>query len=183
MLGRKPGAGGGLVSPCAACKLLRRRCAADCMFAPYFPADEPQKFATVHRVFGASNVNKLLQEVPMEQRTDAVSSLVYEADARVRDPVYGCVAAISSLQCQIDALHAQLAIAQAEMVRIRLHHAAYLARSTAATVAIAPFISDTSSSTPTTPSDNAGDVVAKKLHFGYDTLLEQAHVGQPMWSY
>ena len=55
--GRKQGA----PSPCAACKLLRRRCAQDCVFAPYFPADEPQKFANVHRVFGASNVNKTLQ--------------------------------------------------------------------------------------------------------------------------
>ncbi|XP_059441814.1 phosphopantothenoylcysteine decarboxylase-like [Corylus avellana] len=55
--GRKQGA----PSPCAACKLLRRRCAEDCVFAPYFPADEPQKFANVHKVFGASNVNKMLQ--------------------------------------------------------------------------------------------------------------------------
>lgn len=55
--GRKHGA----MSPCAACKLLRRRCAQDCLFAPYFPADEPHKFASVHKVFGASNVNKMLQ--------------------------------------------------------------------------------------------------------------------------
>nr|GMD67400.1 LOB domain-containing protein 4-like [Ipomoea batatas] len=53
--------GGSAASPCAACKLLRRRCAKDCVFAPYFPADEPHKFASVHKVFGASNVNKLLQ--------------------------------------------------------------------------------------------------------------------------
>uniref|UniRef100_A0A803MJN4 LOB domain-containing protein n=1 Tax=Chenopodium quinoa TaxID=63459 RepID=A0A803MJN4_CHEQI len=108
--GRKQGA----VSPCAACKLLRRRCAPDCVFAPYFPADEPQKFANVHRVFGASNVNKMLQELPFHQRGDAVSSMVYEANARIRDPVYGCVGAISSLQQQIDVLQTQLAVAQAE---------------------------------------------------------------------
>lgn len=57
--GRKQGA----ASPCAACKLLRRRCAQDCVFAPYFPADEPHKFANVHKVFGASNVNKMLQVI------------------------------------------------------------------------------------------------------------------------
>lgn len=51
----------GAASPCAACKLLRRKCGHDCVFAPYFPADEPQKFANVHKVFGASNVNKMLQ--------------------------------------------------------------------------------------------------------------------------
>lgn len=51
----------GVMTPCAACKLLRRRCAHDCVFAPYFPADEPHKFGSVHKVFGASNVNKMLQ--------------------------------------------------------------------------------------------------------------------------
>lgn len=50
-----------IASPCAACKLLRRRCAQDCIFAPHFPAEEPHKFANVHRVFGASNISKLLQ--------------------------------------------------------------------------------------------------------------------------
>ncbi|KAG6768250.1 LOB domain-containing protein 4-like [Populus alba x Populus x berolinensis] len=114
--GRKLGA----LSPCAACKLLRRRCAQDCVFAPYFPADEPQKFASVHKVFGASNVNKMLQELPEHQRSDAVSSMVYEANARVRDPVYGCVGAISSLQRQIDSLQTQLALAQAEVVHMRV---------------------------------------------------------------
>lgn len=48
-------------SPCAACKLLRRRCTQGCVFAPHFPSDEPQKFASVHKVFGASNVSKLLR--------------------------------------------------------------------------------------------------------------------------
>nr|GLL31680.1 LOB domain-containing protein 4-like [Ipomoea trifida] len=116
--GRKQGG----ASPCAACKLLRRRCSQDCVFAPYFPADEPHKFASVHKVFGASNVNKMLQELPEQWRGDAVNSMVYEANARVRDPVYGCVAAISSLQQQIELLQTQLAIAQAEMVHMRMRH-------------------------------------------------------------
>lgn len=48
------------VTPCAACKLLRRRCAQECPFSPYFSPHEPQKFASVHKVFGASNVSKML---------------------------------------------------------------------------------------------------------------------------
>uniref|UniRef100_A0A0D9VX38 LOB domain-containing protein n=1 Tax=Leersia perrieri TaxID=77586 RepID=A0A0D9VX38_9ORYZ len=118
------GGGGGATAsataPCAACKLLRRRCAAGCVFAPYFPPGEPHKFANVHKVFGASNVSKLLQEIPVQHRGDAVSSLVYEANARVRDPIYGCVGAISSLQHQVENLQTQLALAQAEMVRLRM---------------------------------------------------------------
>ncbi|KAL5202126.1 hypothetical protein ABZP36_013078 [Zizania latifolia] len=87
--------GGGAGSPCAACKFLRRKCQPDCVFAPYFPPDNPQKFVHVHRVFGASNVTKLLNELHPYQREDAVNSLAYEADMRLRDPVYGCVGVIS----------------------------------------------------------------------------------------
>eukprot|EP01018_Ginkgo_biloba_P001027 Gb_23794 [translate_table: standard] len=113
-------------SPCASCKLLRRRCAKDCVFAPYFPADEPQKFASVHKVFGASNVSKMLQDLPVHQRGDAVSSMVYEANARVRDPVYGCVGAISYLQQQVGQLQMQLAVAQAEIVCMHMQQEALL---------------------------------------------------------
>uniref|UniRef100_A0A6N2LS39 LOB domain-containing protein n=1 Tax=Salix viminalis TaxID=40686 RepID=A0A6N2LS39_SALVM len=110
-------------SPCASCKLLRRRCAKDCIFAPYFPSDDPHKFAIVHKVFGASNVSKMLQqELPVHQRADAVSSLVYEANARVRDPVYGCVGAISYLQNQVSQLQMQLAVAQADILCIQMQH-------------------------------------------------------------
>ncbi|XP_061351055.1 LOB domain-containing protein 12-like [Gastrolobium bilobum] len=109
-------------SPCASCKLLRRRCTQDCIFAPYFPSDDPQKFARVHKVFGASNVSKMLQELPVHKRADAVSSLVYEAHARVRDPVYGCVGVISYLQNQVSELQMQLAVAQAEMLCIQMQH-------------------------------------------------------------
>ncbi|KAE8665679.1 Mitogen-activated protein kinase kinase 3 isoform 1 [Hibiscus syriacus] len=71
--------------PCAACKFLRRKCMADCTFAPYFPPEEPQKFFNVHKIFGASNVRKLINEVAPHQRQDAVNSLAYEAKARELD--------------------------------------------------------------------------------------------------
>lgn len=64
-----------------------------------------------------------LQEIPAEHRGDAVSSLVYEVNARVRDPIYGCVGAITSLQRQVESLQTQLALAQAEMVRLRMANA------------------------------------------------------------
>jgi hypothetical protein len=47
--------------PCAACKLLRRRCKPDCVFAPYFPGGEPHRFASVHKVFGTSSARKIIQ--------------------------------------------------------------------------------------------------------------------------
>uniref|UniRef100_A0A803P980 LOB domain-containing protein n=1 Tax=Cannabis sativa TaxID=3483 RepID=A0A803P980_CANSA len=104
-------------SPCAACKFLRRKCMPGCIFAPYFPPEEPQKFANVHKIFGASNVTKLLNDLPSHQREDAVNSLAYEAEARVRDPVYGCVGAISFLQRQVHRLQKELDAANADLIR------------------------------------------------------------------
>ncbi|XP_055831516.1 protein LATERAL ORGAN BOUNDARIES-like [Solanum dulcamara] len=104
-------------SPCAACKFLRRKCLPGCIFAPYFPPEEPHKFANVHKIFGASNVTKLLNEVLPEQREDAVNTLAYEAEARVRDPVYGCVSAITFLQRQVELLEKELDAAKADLMR------------------------------------------------------------------
>ncbi|XP_068639729.1 LOB domain-containing protein 24-like [Aristolochia californica] len=106
-------------APCAGCKLLRRRCSKDCIFVPYFPSAEPEKFAAVHRIFGASNVSKMLHEIPVSHRGDAVNSLVYEANARLKDPVYGCVASIASLQHQVSQLQTELAMLLAETITLR----------------------------------------------------------------
>ncbi|KAI3802516.1 hypothetical protein L1987_30649 [Smallanthus sonchifolius] len=104
-------------SPCAACKFLRRKCIPGCVFSPYFPPEDPQKFVHVHKIFGASNVTKLLSDVLPHQREDAVSSLAYEAEARVRDPVYGCVGVITVLQRQVDRLQKDLDTANAELMQ------------------------------------------------------------------
>ncbi|KAG8384860.1 hypothetical protein BUALT_Bualt04G0162300 [Buddleja alternifolia] len=103
--------------PCAACKFLRRKCLPGCIFAPYFPPEEPTKFANVHKIFGASNVSKLLNEIPPHQREDAVNSLAYEAEARLKDPVYGCVGAISVLQRQVLTLQKELDATNADLMR------------------------------------------------------------------
>ncbi|KAL4576084.1 hypothetical protein LXL04_012172 [Taraxacum kok-saghyz] len=113
------------ITPCAACKLLRRRCAQECPFSPYFSPHEPQKFASVHKVFGASNVSKLLMEVPENQRADAANSLVYEANVRLRDPVYGCMGAISALQHQVQSLQAELNAVRAEILRYKYNESTH----------------------------------------------------------
>ncbi|KAD5961979.1 hypothetical protein R6Q59_000113 [Mikania micrantha] len=115
-----------VLSPCAACKILRRRCVEKCVLAPYFPPTEPHKFTIAHRVFGASNIIKLLQELPESQRADAVSSMVYEANARLRDPIYGCAGAICQLQKQISELQAELAKAKAEVLNMQCQQSSLL---------------------------------------------------------
>lgn len=96
------GGGGGGSGPCGACKFLRRKCVSGCIFAPYFDSEQgAAHFAAVHKVFGASNVSKLLLHIPAHKRLDAVVTICYEAQARLRDPVYGCVAHIFALQQQV----------------------------------------------------------------------------------
>nr|DAD33757.1 TPA_asm: hypothetical protein HUJ06_012608 [Nelumbo nucifera] len=95
------GGGGGGGGPCGACKFLRRKCVSGCIFAPYFDSEQgAAHFAAVHKVFGASNVSKLLLHIPVHKRLDAVVTICYEAQSRLRDPVYGCVAHIFALQQQ-----------------------------------------------------------------------------------
>ncbi|KAL5202623.1 hypothetical protein ABZP36_013575 [Zizania latifolia] len=63
-----------------------------------------------------------MQEVHESQRGDAASSLVYEANLRLRDPVYGCMGAILTLQQQVQALEAELAAVRAEIVKHKYYH-------------------------------------------------------------
>ncbi|KAK4367178.1 hypothetical protein RND71_015058 [Anisodus tanguticus] len=99
-------------SSCGACKFLRRRCSSECIFAPYFSyEDAANHFAAVHKVFGASNVSKLLLHLPLHCRSEAVITISYEALARMHDPIYGCVA---SLIEEIEIMENQMAICSGE---------------------------------------------------------------------
>ncbi|KAI3444677.1 hypothetical protein Pfo_001342 [Paulownia fortunei] len=115
------GGGGGGGGPCGACKFLRRKCVAGCIFAPYFDSEQgAAHFAAVHKVFGASNVSKLLLHIPPNKRLDAVVTICYEAQARLRDPIYGCVAHIFALQQQVVNLQAELSYLQAHLATLEL---------------------------------------------------------------
>ncbi|XP_043693249.1 LOB domain-containing protein 29-like [Telopea speciosissima] len=99
----------GLGSPCGACKFLRRKCVKGCVFAPYFCHEHgATHFAAIHKVFGASNVSKLLAHLPVTDRCEAAVTISYEAQARLQDPIYGCVSYIFALQEQVVNLQAQL---------------------------------------------------------------------------
>ncbi|KAL3828037.1 hypothetical protein ACJIZ3_016839 [Penstemon smallii] len=97
-------------SPCGACKFLRRKCVKGCVFAPYFCHEQgATHFAAIHKVFGASNVSKLLSHLPVSDRCEAAVTISYEAQARLQDPIYGCVSHIFALQQQVVNLQSQLA--------------------------------------------------------------------------
>ncbi|CAO2207309.1 unnamed protein product [Urochloa humidicola] len=106
---------------CAACKYLRRRCAPDCVLAPYFPASQPRQFADVHAVFGTSNATRLLQSLPVQERGRAADTMAAEARWRVQDPVYGCTGVIDRLQQEIRAVQRELATTRAQLAAVHMH--------------------------------------------------------------
>ncbi|KAJ9545613.1 hypothetical protein OSB04_025320 [Centaurea solstitialis] len=106
MTGSSSGSGS---SSCGACKFLRRRCTNECVFTPYFCYSEgAHHFAAVHKVFGASNVSKLLMKLPLQDRSEAAITISYEALARMQDPIYGCVAQILALEQQVAILQEEI---------------------------------------------------------------------------
>ncbi|ESW14289.1 hypothetical protein PHAVU_008G268500 [Phaseolus vulgaris] len=100
---------------CAACKNQRRRCPSDCIFSPHFPANDPQRFASVHKIYGGSNVGKMLQQIPPYLREQTANSLYFEAQCRIQDPVYGCVGIISKLYEEIRNTETELAQIQTQI--------------------------------------------------------------------
>ncbi|GLJ42970.1 hypothetical protein SUGI_0891610 [Cryptomeria japonica] len=103
---------------CAACRSQRKKCSDECLLAPQFPSDDMQRYLIVQKVYGFNNVVKMLKDIKPEQRQDAVNSLVYEAKARMEDPVNGCARTIHQLQKQIAELESQLAAKQEEIMNM-----------------------------------------------------------------
>ncbi|XP_059064214.1 LOB domain-containing protein 4-like [Cryptomeria japonica] len=111
---------------CGACRAQRKKCAEECVLAQHFPPDDPLKFAIVQKVFGTKNIIKLLQVVEADQRGDAVSSMLYEASARVNDPIYGCTAEVYKLQKEIAELKSQLVAIHAELNYVRSQYGKFV---------------------------------------------------------
>ncbi|EFJ31056.1 hypothetical protein SELMODRAFT_69623, partial [Selaginella moellendorffii] len=94
---------------CAACKFQRRRCSPECVLAPYFPVENTACFMSCKRLFGVSNMVRILTEgVQPAQKDDTIKSLILEADARQRDPVYGSAGIITTLREEVAKLQEEL---------------------------------------------------------------------------
>lgn len=79
----------GSPAACASCRHQRKKCTENCILAPYFPLNRNKEFQAVHKLFGVSNVTKILSGLDASDRIRAVDSLVWEATCRQNDPVLG----------------------------------------------------------------------------------------------
>ncbi|KAK8618747.1 hypothetical protein V6N13_132728 [Hibiscus sabdariffa] len=111
----------GTTQACAACKYQRRKCAPDCILAPYFPHDRQRQFQNAHKLFGVSNITKIIKNLSPPEKDIAMRTIVFQSDARANDPVGGCYRIIQELQRQIeysqaelDLVYHQLAICRAQ---------------------------------------------------------------------
>ncbi|KAK1269377.1 LOB domain-containing protein 6 [Acorus gramineus] len=98
--------------PCAACNFLSSECTNDCVFAPHFPPDQPEKFAYIYNAFDVNNICKLLNGIDISRRNEAVDTLIFEARAHILDPVRGLVAIVDALKETIQHLKNQISLSQ-----------------------------------------------------------------------
>ncbi|KAJ6862598.1 hypothetical protein NC652_039450 [Populus alba x Populus x berolinensis] len=107
---------------CAACRHQRRRCRPDCPLAPFFPPEKAKDFEAAHKLFGVHNIVNNLKKIIPEQKPESITSMVYEANARVRDPVSGCTGIISRLLQNINAVKVELEFVQAQVACFHTLH-------------------------------------------------------------
>ncbi|KAJ4717881.1 putative LOB domain-containing protein [Melia azedarach] len=93
---------------CAACKYQRRKCAPDCILAPYFPHDRQRQFLNAHKLFGVSNITKIIKTLDPPEKDEAMRTIIFQSDVRASDPVGGCYRIIRELQRQIEYNKAEL---------------------------------------------------------------------------
>ncbi|KAI3845355.1 hypothetical protein MKX03_020834 [Papaver bracteatum] len=78
---------GGTSQACAACKYQRRKCSNECPLKPYFPADQPKMFQNAHRLFGVSNILKIITPLPPNLKSEAMRSIIYRSTKLEHDAV------------------------------------------------------------------------------------------------
>ncbi|KAM7471372.1 hypothetical protein LguiA_009555 [Lonicera macranthoides] len=112
---------GGTSQACAACKYQRRKCTPECALAPYFPPDQPKMFQNAHKLFGVSNILKIIKHLDPSQKMEAMRSIIYQSNIRDRFPVYGCWGIIAQLDHQIRQAEEELHAVNVQLSLYRQH--------------------------------------------------------------
>lgn len=111
--------GNSTTQACAACKYQRRKCAPDCILAPYFPHDRQRQFLNAHKLFGVSNITKIIKFLSPQDKDQAMRTIIYQSDMRAADPVGGCYRYILDLQSQIEYYRAELELVLQQLAIFR----------------------------------------------------------------
>ncbi|KAF5198441.1 Lob domain-containing protein [Thalictrum thalictroides] len=107
---------------CAACKYQRRKCQPDCTLAPYFPPSHQTQFHNVHKLFGVSNILKIIRNLNTQfEKDEAMRSLIQEANNRAADPVGGSHRIVSCLEQQFAFFKSELDLVNNQLAICRAH--------------------------------------------------------------
>ncbi|KAI9079196.1 hypothetical protein K1719_038801 [Acacia pycnantha] len=109
---------------CAACKYQRKKCAPDCILAPYFPHDRQRQFLNAHKLFGVKKITKTIKHLDPRFKDAAMRSIIVQSDMRANDPVGGCYRYIQDLESQIRYYEAEhkLVFQKLAFLRSQVHY-------------------------------------------------------------
>ncbi|KAJ6377241.1 hypothetical protein OIU76_026251 [Salix suchowensis] len=82
---------------CASCRHQRRRCPTDCIFRPYFPLRKQIEFESARRIFGISNMERMLRNLGVQDRANSVESIIWEATCWSKDSINGPLGCLKRL--------------------------------------------------------------------------------------
>ncbi|KAL2899557.1 LOB domain-containing protein 22, partial [Bienertia sinuspersici] len=113
---------------CAACKYQRRKCGPECALAPYFPHDRQRQFLNAHKLFGVSNITKIIRNLKPHEKDVAMNTIIFQSDARAKDPVGGCYRIIKELHHQIAYCKAELdlVLQQLELCKAQVYQQQFM---------------------------------------------------------
>ncbi|KAM7491621.1 hypothetical protein LguiA_034542 [Lonicera macranthoides] len=101
-------------SSCAACTYKRKRCQPWCEYAQIFrEVISRQDYRTIFTVFGVKNVADILQNIPQYQHLETLNSFLFEAKARIENPIKGCTALLASLEHKVEELQERVTALEA----------------------------------------------------------------------
>ncbi|KAL5768621.1 hypothetical protein ACOSP7_015171 [Xanthoceras sorbifolium] len=104
---------------CSACRLQRKRCDRNCDMAQYFPASKYCEFQNAHKLFGMSNIQKMMNSVLPEQRKATADSILIEGNARSNDLVHGCQGIVRNIKSQIQLYENEFELVNRELAFFR----------------------------------------------------------------
>ncbi|CAL1376532.1 unnamed protein product [Linum trigynum] len=108
---------------CAACKYQRRKCAPDCVLAPYFPHDRQRQFLNAHKLFGVRKITKIIENLSTKaEKDEAMRAIIIQSDVRASDPVGGCYRIVRELQRQIEYGEAELGLVLHQLAICQQQH-------------------------------------------------------------
>ncbi|KAH9801415.1 LOB domain-containing protein 22 [Citrus sinensis] len=159
--------GSGSSQACASCKHQRKKCEETCELAPFFPASRYREFQNAHKLFGVSNIQKIINSVDPSQRKAAAESILIEGNIRSNDPVHGCLGVVRNLKSQIEYYEKELGAVNQQLPFFRDKEKQHQHQ-------LEKFIK---SSSPTLP--DIGDMKIGERMYNYQSTMEESEDVRP----